>query len=561
MSIEMTVDDFESLLPTRCEPASHVEARIENLGQRRKSSKALSTALDRFLIERYMKLLARHTELKGRFDEVQAIQGELREMLAEATAPPWFAGMYLRMVQTPSGPLADVFQGGARRLVHLGGNVSAENLSPGQVVYLGHELNAVLGLGPTDAPEAGETAIVERVLPDGRLALLDHDAQVLVHATPAVRESRVSAGDSVRWSREIMLALEPVQGNAPNEVFATEYLYAQPQQQLGGLALETAQVISLFTESIAHPEAANRYGLTHGNTLLLHGPPGNGKTSLARIVGSALAATTGKKCRFASVKGAQLESPWVGTSQRNVRELFRELTRDPRPAVLFIDEVDAIGRIRGVTSGHHSDKFLSAWLTEIDGLERHQPVGIIASTNRKDLIDQALLDRISGMELFIGRPGREMAREILSIHLPPNLPFGPNGTEAERTREEIVNAAVDTLYSPNADNAIAELRFRDGSARTVSARDILSGRTIEQICVHARRSAFTRDARGGASGVQVADMEEAVAQALERLASTLSIANARALLSDLPQDLDVVAVKPLHRKIARHRYSHPPAHV
>jgi SpoVK/Ycf46/Vps4 family AAA+-type ATPase len=168
---------------------------------------------------------------------------------------------------------------------------------------------------------------------------------------------------------------------------------------------------------------ATRYGLGHGNTLLLYGPPGNGKTSIARIVGSALAAVTGEQCRFASIKGGQLESPWVGTTQQNVREVFRELSRDSRPAILFIDEVDAIGRIRGGTGGHHSDKFLSAWLTEIDGLEqRHASIGIIASTNRKDLIDQALHERLSGMELFIGRPNMQTAREIFAIHLSPSLP-------------------------------------------------------------------------------------------------------------------------------------------
>ena len=181
---------------------------------------------------------------------------------------------------------------------------------------------------------------------------------------------------------------------------------------------------------------------------------------------------------------------------------------------------------------------------------------IISSTNRKDLLDQALLERLSGMELFIGRPTLEAAREIFAIHLQPTLLYGPNGAGAERTREEIVDTAAATLYSPNADNAVAELRFRDGTARTVAAREILSGRTIEQICVQARRAAFRRHAEGGTPGVRVEDMEQAVAQALERLGSTLSPANARSYLGDLPQDLDVVSVEPVRRKVARHRYLH-----
>jgi SpoVK/Ycf46/Vps4 family AAA+-type ATPase len=193
-------------------------------------------------------------------------------------------------------------------------------------------------------------------------------------------------------------------------------------------------------------------------------------------------------------------------------------------------------------------------LAEIDGLEGRGMIGIIASTNRKDLVDQALLERLSGMDLFIGRPGLEAAREIFAIHLPPALPYGPNGAAAEYTRNEIIDIAVNRLYSPNAENVVAELRLRDNSSRTVSARQMLSGRTIEQICEQARRSAFQRHAEVGLQGVRVKDIEEAIADALERLATTLTPANAHSLLSDLPQDLDVVAVEPVHRKVVTHRH-------
>ena len=557
MSTESEVNDFETLLPAGPEPVAHLEARLALIGHRRKGSRETNEALDRFLVERCAQLSARNASLETQLNDVNTIQAELRMMLDQAMSAPWFPAVFLRSVETVGGPLAEVFHGDGRRLVHLGNGVNGDDLSAGQVVYLGQERNAVLDVAPGQLPEAGDIAVVERMLDDGRALLRDRDAQVLVHTAQALRDADVAPGDSVRWSRELALALEPVEAGAPSELFVSEHLSAQPAQRLGGLAREIEQIISLFTQSIAQPEVATRYGLSHGNTLLLHGPPGNGKTSIARIVGSALAAATGEQCRFASVKGAQLESPWVGTTQQNVRELFRELNRDARPTVLFLDEVDAMGRNRGGLGGHHSDKFLSAWLTEIDGLERrHGSLGIIASTNRKDLIDQALLERLSGMELFIGRPSLETAREIFAIHLLPTLPYGPNGSQAERTREDIIETAVGTLYSPNADNAVAELRFRDGSARTIAAREIVSGRTIEQICVHARRNAFRRHAEGGTRGVRIEDMETAVAHTLDRLASTLSPANASALLSDLPQDLDVVAVKPVRRKVVAHRYFH-----
>jgi len=524
MSTETDRNDFEKLLPAGPEPAARLEARLALIGKRRKGSSDTNAALDRFLLERYVKLSERSSSLDRQLNEVRAIHAELREALEQATSPPWLPGVYLRCVETTVGPLAEVFHGDGRRLVRVANEVNVDELVAGRVVYLGHERNVVLAVAPDQLPEAGDIATVERMLDDGRMVLRDRDAQVLVHAAQTLRDAGVRPGDSVRWSRELALALESMESSTPSELFVSEYLSAQPARQLGGLAFEIEQVVSLFTHGIAQPEMASRYGLDRGNTLLLFGPPGNGKTSIARIAGCALAAASGEHCRFASIKGAQLESPWVGTTQHNVRELFRELSRDSRPTILFIDEVDAIGRIRGGTGGHHSDKFLSAWLTEIDGLEqRHASIGIIASTNRKDLIDQALLERLSGMELFIGRPSLETAREI---------------------------------FAPNADNTIAELRFRDGTARSVAAREMVSGRTIEQICMQGRRNAFQRHVKGGASGVRVEDMEAAVAQALDRLASTLSPANASALLSDLPQDLDVVAVKPVRRKVAAHRYIH-----
>jgi len=548
------LDELQALLPTGVEPRGRREARVAAMDERRRRSPEASVAIDRILLERHARLMAHQASLERDLGTVRTAQGKLRGELDKLTAPPWYPAVYLRRVDTPMGPLCEVFHGGSSRLVSTGDEVDARALVAGQVVYLGHELNALLGVASAGQAEAGETATVEHVLDDGRLVLRERDTQVLAHAAPALGDAALEPGDAVRWNRDLMIALEPVPLRAHEELFVTEYLSAERPCDLGGLAPEIELTTATFTQGIAKPELASRYGLEQGNRLLMVGPPGTGKTSIARVIASALAAATGKACRFASVKGAQLESPWVGTTQANVRALFRELNRDPRPTVLFIDEVDAIGRARGGAGGHHSDKFLSAWLTEIDGLERCGPIGIIASTNRKDLLDQALLERLSGMELFIGRPGLDAAREIFAIHLPPTLPFGPNGAEAGRTRDELIETAVGTLYSPNGDNAIAELRLRDGTARTVTARELLSGRTIEQICLQARRAAFQREAEGGTPGVRLPDMEEALTGALERLGSTLSPASAHALLPDLAQDLDVVAVEPVRRRVHAHRY-------
>jgi len=254
------------------------------------------------------------------------------------------------------------------------------------------------------------------------------------------------------------------------------------------------------------------------------------------------------------VNGAELESPWVGETQANIRRLFRELGDYEGPKLVFLDEVDAIGRIRGGVVGHHSDKFLSSWLTELEGMRRHEDLAVVAATNRKDLIDPALLERLSGLELFVPRPGMDAAREIFGIHLPSALPYSPNGAAADASREEMIETAVELLYAPNSGNDVAVLRFRDGRQRTVSARELASGRVIEQTCVAARESAFHRHAEGGEPGVRIEDIQEAVAATIDRLKSVLTPKNVRSYLGDVPQDVDVVAVDPVRRRIQPRRY-------
>ncbi len=554
MNSEIDTEILAGLLQRVQGSGAEFDACLQSIRAQRGRSGGKIQAVDRLLVGQ---IAARNENISSLVHDLREIgnaQAQLAELVDRLTAAPWFPAVFLRLVPTANGRLAEIFHGEQRRLVQLSADIDPDALVRGQIVYLSAKRNIVMDVASGETPETGEIATVARVLDDGRLALRDRDEEVFVHAAQRVHDANIGVGDQVRWNRDVKFAFEPVQDSASDELFVEQYLSAKPAQRLGGLGQKVQQAVSLFTQSIANPELATRYGITGGQTLLLHGPPGNGKTSIARIVGAALAAATGKRCRFASVKGAQLESPWVGTTQANVRTLFRELRRGDEPTVVFLDEVESIGRHRGGIGGQHSDKFLASWLAEIDGLERRGMIGIIASTNRKDLVDQALLERLSGMDLFIGRPGLEAAREIFAIHLPPALPYGPNGAAAEHTRNEIIDTAVNRLYSPNADNVVAELRLRDSSSRSVSAREMLSGRTIEQLCVQAKRSAFRRHAEGGRHGVRVADMEDAIADALERLATTLTPANAHTLLGDLPQDLDVVAVEPVHRKIVAHRH-------
>jgi len=273
---------------------------------------------------------------------------------------------------------------------------------------------------------------------------------------------------------------------------------------------------------------------------------------MARVAAAEVTRLSGRHCRFAVVKPAEWESPWVGETQQNIRNCFRAL-RDAAAtdgyAVLFMDEIESIGRIRGGSGNQHGDKFLAALLAELDGFTDRAGVAIVAATNRKDLVDPALLERLSDVEVAVSRPDMRGAPAIFGIHLHDGLPV------AGGAREDVIDTAVSRFYSPNGGNELCTLRFRDGKTRTIVARDVASGRLFAQICRAACQTAYLRDLRGGERGVRVADMEDAVAQAFERLATTLSLRNVHAYLSDLPQDVDVVSVEPIVRRVSRpYRY-------
>lgn len=272
-----------------------------------------------------------------------------------------------------------------------------------------------------------------------------------------------------------------------------------------------------------------------------------------RVIASMISRETGQRCRVGTVNGAELYSPYVGQTEQNIKRRMRVLDEYDGPAILFLDEIDAIGRIRGDASNVHSDRFLGTLLGELEGIKQRNGVVVIAATNRTDILDPALRERFA-WEVQLPRPHMTAARDIFRIHLSAELPYRPNSSAAPTTREMLIETAISQLYDPNAGNEIARLRFRDGKTRTVLACELMSGRLIEQVCTAARESAFQRHADGGEPGVCLEDMLPAVTEAIDRLSTTLTPRNVQSYLTDLPQDVDVIAIESIRRKVQRSRY-------
>ncbi len=423
-------------------------------------------------------------------------------------------------------------------------------------MFLNESLTAVVAKAFNQFPQVGETATFSRRTGDGRLVVRCRDDELVLDAAGPLVDAELKEGDSLRIDRAAWMAYEKLERTAGRR-YLMEDVPTVRAEQVGGQQANLDALLAALTTTLVAPEKAKMYGLTGRRSVLMIGPPGCGKTLMARVAAAEVARSSGRKCRFAVVKPSEWEDPYVGVTQQNIRHCFQSLREAAQDglAVLFMDEIECAGRIRGSAVGHHGDKFLAALLAELDGFTSRDGVALICATNRKDLVDPALLERISDLEIQVGRPDLRGAKEIFHVHLPESLPYHANGQSSGETRQAMIENAVSRLFSPNAENQLCTLKFRDGKTRAVAARELLSGRAIEQICRAARQRAFLRDVRRQEAGLQHQDLDEAISAAIERMGTMLTPQNARVYLTDLPQDIDVVAVEPVVRHVGRaHRY-------
>jgi proteasome-associated ATPase len=509
------------------------------------------------LVPILVNVLVEHTD-RGRRSllEAQDSIGKLKAALDKLTATPWRVGRFVRLVSTSCGDLALVRCGNSEHLVMLGDGIDADSLERGDEVFLTGDMTAIVERSTDWSLRAGETAVFDRYVPECRAAIKYRDEELVADIIGPLKGVALKSGDLVLWDRASCAICEKLEAGGGSR-FLLEDTPSVPMSQVGGQDRCVQDLLSALKLSLAAPDMAVRYGLSGRQSILLWGPPGCGKTLLARVAATEIARLSRKQCRFALVKPGQWESMWVGQTEENIRNFFKSLREAAEDgfAVVFLDEIEAVGRIRGGVSAHHSDRFLAAFLAELDGFVGRGQVAIISATNRKDLIDPALLERLSDIEIQVRRPDLRGARAIIGIHLPDTIPYRSNGKSSGETREEIIETMVSRFYSPNGDNSVCTLRFRDGRMRTVAARQLASGRVLEQICRAAKRSAALREHLGGEPGICLRDTEDGLRDAIERLASTLTTRNVHAYLDDLPQDVDVVAVEPVGTKVSHeHRY-------
>ncbi|MFQ5479253.1 MAG: AAA family ATPase [Candidatus Binatia bacterium] len=545
----LKVKELIDKLGSTGETSPGLAAKCMMLANLRGESTRIAELLDRMLVERiegFTASVARAREIHEQFESV----------LEKISASPWHAGRLIRTIETDAGLRAVVLLGGSYQAIDFGPEVDPTIFAKGDTVFVGGERNLVMSKLEGVGVEGGETGFFEGVASNGRLVLRWRDETVVVDAAASLDVEALRPGQQLRWDRASYIALEALERSQ-----GRRYLFdGVPDigtESVGGQTSNLRRLLAALTARLVNSRLASRYGVSSQRSILLHGPSGTGKTLMARVAAAAVQRATGRRCSFGVVKPGEWESCWVGEAQRNIRECFEALKEEAasgRVVVLLLDEIDAIGRIRGRGMGSdHSDRFLAALLAELDGFSDRGDVAVICTTNRKDLLDPALVDRLCDVDIAVGRPDARAAREIFDVHLAEELPYG--GSDGGSTRRAMIDAAVTGLYAPNCQNEVCRLRFRDGSERTVCAGELVSGRLIEQLSRSVKERGFQRHLGGDDGGLAVRDMDEAVAEAVEAMRETLTITNVHAHLVDLPLDADVVGVEPVIVKVQReHRY-------
>jgi len=444
----------------------------------------------------------------------------LKEEVDRLAKPPSGFGVFLGACEDGT---ADVFTGGRKMRVSVSPAVDLDTLRPGQEVVLNEALNVVIAQG---YETIGEVVMLKEILEGGDRALvISHaDEERVARLAEPLRHITLRGGDS--------LLLEPRSGYAYERIPKAEVeeliLEEVPDityDEIGGLAAQIEQIRDAIELPYLHADLFKEHQLRPPKGVLLYGPPGCGKTLIAKAVANSLAkkvaARTAEQERegksfFLNIKGPELLNKYVGETERHIRLVFqraREKASEGMPVIVFFDEMDSIFRTRG--SGVSSDvenTIVPQLLSEIDGVEGLENVIVIGASNREDMIDPAILrpGRLD-VKIKIERPDAEAARDIFSKYVLADLPLHPDdltehGDSAGATVEAMIQRVVERMYSETEENRFLEVTYANGDKEVLYFKDFNSGAMIQNIVDRAKKMAIKEFLETGQKGLRIAHL-------------------------------------------------------
>ncbi|MFT4299778.1 MAG: proteasome ATPase [Aeromicrobium sp.] len=498
---------------------AYLRAEVDHLRRRLSGETGADTRL-REIQARLSSTSAQNERLVATLRDARDQIVTLKEEVDRLAQPPTGFGTFLQLNDDES---VDVFTGGRKMRVHVSPSVDRQALRRGQEVILNEAMNVVAAL---DFEQVGDVVMLKEILADGERALVigNADEERVVRIAHSLADTRLRAGDSLLLDAKSGHVYERVPKSEVEELVLEEVPDID-YTSIGGLGNQVEIIKDAVELPYLHPEVFIEHELRPPKGILLYGPPGCGKTMIAKAVAASLARKvserTGEEGRsyFLNIKGPELLNKYVGETERHIRLVFqraREKASEGTPVIVFFDEMDSLFRTRG--SGVSSDvenTIVPQLLSEIDGVEGLENVLVIGASNREDMIDPAILrpGRLD-VKIKIERPDAEAARDIFNKYLTSRLPLHADdlaewGGDREACVHAMIQRTVERMYSETEENQFLEVTYANGDKEVLYFKDFNSGAMIQNIVDRAKKMAIKQYLEAGQHGIRVQHLLQA----------------------------------------------------
>jgi proteasome-associated ATPase len=525
---ERRLTAYESEVSGLLEQVKTLEEEVVQLRRKLQDAPKRVRTLEERLLETKGQLaqaVSQNEKLSYTLREAREQIADLREEVEKLTQPPSAYGTFLAANDDGS---VDVFSGGRKMRVALHPEIELDELRRGMEVVLNDSLNVVLARG---SEISGEIVTLKELLDDGTRAMIvgRADEERVVELADQLLGETLRAGDTLLMDSRTGLLLERLP-RPEVEMLVLEEVPDISYDDIGGLDNQIEQITDAVELPWLHRDLFIEHQLPAPKGVLLYGPPGCGKTLIAKAVANSLAkkvseVTGDKNARsyFLNIKGPELLNKYVGETERQIRLVFqraREKSEEGWPVIVFFDEMDSLFRTRG--SGISSDiesTIVPQLLAEIDGVETLKNVIVVGASNREDLIDPAILrpGRLD-VKIKIERPDQAAARQIFSRYLKEDLPFDEEeiqrlgSGDRRKAIDAMIERTVVEMYLDDDDNRFLEVTYQNGDKEILFFKDFASGAMVENIVRRAKKLAIKRAIAGEGKGIRTDDLLASIKQ-------------------------------------------------
>lgn len=519
-SLQHKIEEYQKVVEELQNHVSYLENRSEELIKRLESALHELDILKRkyyFNQEQLNNGRKQNEKLVNALSEAKEQIEALKEEVEKLCQPPNTYGVFRRVNEDKT---IDIYLDGRKLKVNVRPGLEINQIKEGQELILNEAYN-VIGLSNFDTK--GEVVKVKEILDDSRaIVSIRGDEERVAIVSEFLEIAQLKVGDSVLMNSQASYLYEKLPSSDIEEVMLEE-VPDVTYDNIGGLAEQIEMLKDGIELPYLYPEIFKKYKLNPPKGILLYGPPGCGKTLIAKAVANSLAkkveSKTGRQIRsyFLNIKGPELLNKYVGETEHKIREIFKKAREEAKkdiPVIIFFDEMDSLFRMRG--SGISSDMEITVvaqLLSEIDGLEGLKNVIVIGASNRQDLIDPAVLrpGRLN-LKIKINRPERPQAADIFSKYFTADLPLFhnedafPGEASPEHVIKTLIDQTVDEMFSEKDDNRFLEVTYAKGDKEIFYFKDFASGAMIENIVARAKKKALKRELANGEKGIMLEDL-------------------------------------------------------